>query len=269
MKKKLVSFLCVLTCVLSLAACGSEKPLTEIETSKIANCEAIANYTMAMVSQISPEMAIELGSIYNKEEMATLYSESLYGAYNVNVTSELGAFNGLLTTYNQMLSDMGGIVSTGSTTSEIKGDEIIVTIAVVGNECDGQIKFTFSNDIFSRFIEGDATANTSFSQKLHAAGANMGVAGLNTLLGMGTVFIMLILISFIISSFKLISGTGKKETKPVAQPAAVETPAAVEEDLTDDTELVAVIMAAIRAYEGEGSSDGFVVRSIKKANRRI
>ena len=35
----------------------------------------------------------------------------------------------------------------------------------------------------------------------------------------------------------------------------------------DDLELVAVIAAAIAAYEGAGSTDGFVVRSIRKVNR--
>ena len=42
--------------------------------------------------------------------------------------------------------------------------------------------------------------------------------------------------------------------------------APVEEDLTDDLELVAVISAAIAASENT-STDSFVVRSIKKVNR--
>ena len=52
---------------------------------------------------------------------------------------------------------------------------------------------------------------------------------------------------------------------PVAEPAPV-----VEEvvDYSDDLELVAVIAAAIAAYEGETSTDGFVVRSIRKVNKR-
>ena len=41
-----------------------------------------------------------------------------------------------------------------------------------------------------------------------------------------------------------------------------------EEDLTDDLELVAVIAAAIAASEGAATTDGFVVRSIKRANTR-
>ena len=41
------------------------------------------------------------------------------------------------------------------------------------------------------------------------------------------------------------------------------------EELSDDLELVAVISAAIAAYEGSGSTDGFVVRSIRKAYKKI
>ena len=47
---------------------------------------------------------------------------------------------------------------------------------------------------------------------------------------------------------------------PVAEPAV--------EDVTDDVELIAVIAAAIAASEGKTSTDGFVVRSIRKVNRR-
>ncbi|MBR6307782.1 MAG: OadG family protein [Lachnospiraceae bacterium] len=208
--------------------------------------------------------ANQLTKEYKKHETAAVF-QSLFGG----IEAKYGALEGMITTYRQMESDMGGIVETGDLTSAIEGKEIVVTMPVKGNECDGEIKFTYSNDIFTKFIEGNATAFTTFSQKMEEAGSHMGDAGLNTLLGMGSVFIVLILISLIIASFGLFKKkpeVKKEEVKQVA-PAAP----AVEEDLTDDTELVAVIMAAIRAYEGSGagSTDGFVVRSIKKANRRI
>ena len=91
-------------------------------------------------------------------------------------------------------------------------------------------------------------------------------AGINTLLGMGTAFAVLILISLIISLFPAIGKIGKKQAAPA--PAKAEPAPAVveEEDLSDDEELVAVIAAAIAAYEGStsASGDGFVVRSIRK-----
>ena len=96
----------------------------------------------------------------------------------------------------------------------------------------------------------------------------------NTLLGMGTVFIVLVFIAFLISLLPKLTGViesiGKKKT---AQPASsVSTPAPKpvvalqepEEELVDDLELVAVITAAIAASEGV-PADGFVVRSIKRS----
>ncbi len=97
---------------------------------------------------------------------------------------------------------------------------------------------------------------------------------MNTVIGMGTVFVVLILISLIISCFSLISKfekRGKKKEQKEAAPAPAADPVvsqiAAKEELSDDTELVAVIAAAIAAYEGAASTDGFVVRSIRKSNK--
>ena len=99
----------------------------------------------------------------------------------------------------------------------------------------------------------------------------------NTVIAMGTVFLVLILISFIISLLKFIPILMDKLTKkeepvqaiPQAQPApapkpVVQTPAAP----ADDTQLIAVITAAVAAaMEQDGvavPADGLVIRSIKK-----
>ena len=62
--------------------------------------------------------------------------------------------------------------------------------------------------------------------------------------------------------------SGKKEEKTVKETKVVqqiiETEEAYSEDLSDDAELVAVIAAAIAAYEGSGSASGYVVRSLKR-----
>ena len=90
---------------------------------------------------------------------------------------------------------------------------------------------------------------------------------------MGTVFAVLILIIALISSFALIpkiqeAFSGKKEEKKVTETKVVQQIVKNEEvayeDVTDDTELVAVIAAAIAAYEGSGSACGYVVRSLKR-----
>lgn len=92
-------------------------------------------------------------------------------------------------------------------------------------------------------------------------------AGLNTALGIGIVFLMLILISCIIALLKL-ANRPAKAAPAVKEPVKQAAPAA---DEADDTELVAVIAAAICAYEAaQGnavSPDSLVVRSIRKVNK--
>lgn len=159
----------------------------------------------------------------------------------------------------------------GEPSSKIDDDTIIVTIPVVDAKKDAEIEVIVSND---KFLELQSIAlNVKYS-----FGETMAKAGENTLVGIGTVFVMLVLISFIISLFayipKIQEAFTKKESpkaeaieKTVAQIAEKEE-AAASEDLTDDLELVAVIAAAIAAYEGQASTEGFVVRSIRKVNRR-
>lgn len=99
---------------------------------------------------------------------------------------------------------------------------------------------------------------------------------LNTVLGMGIVFCVLVLIAFIISLLGFLPklfGNKKKEVKVVkTQVAVTKEPTVVEpeeEELVDDTELVAVITAAIMASMGdEAPADGLVVRSIRRTNRK-
>ena len=99
-------------------------------------------------------------------------------------------------------------------------------------------------------------------------------AALNTVMGLGTVFVVLALLIFLISLFKYIPGSAaakkkeEKEAAPVPAPAAAPVPAAAPTaPAYDDKELVAVITAAIAASEGTSPS-GFVVRSIRKINRK-
>ena len=96
---------------------------------------------------------------------------------------------------------------------------------------------------------------------------------MNTILGMGTVFSVLIFISLVIYCFNFIPAIQKKFSKkkeqsaPAPAKAAAPAPAAapVEEETVDEGELVAAITAAICAYTGS-PPDGFVVRSIRRAD---
>ena len=95
-------------------------------------------------------------------------------------------------------------------------------------------------------------------------------AAVNTLLGMGIVFTVLILISGIIYLFKYIP-TGEGVAAAAKTPAAAEPPSEeTGESLQDDLQLVAVIMAAIMASKGvdpasaEAEECPYIVRRIKR-----
>mgnify|MGYP002625599610 FL=1 len=107
---------------------------------------------------------------------------------------------------------------------------------------------------------------------------------LNTLMGMGTVFAVLIFISLLISLFVYIPSIERalknrssrkekraaQEERPAPKRPIIEEAAEEEEELVDDGELVAVITAAIMAASSGTavSVDKLVVRSIKRVKRR-
>lgn len=101
----------------------------------------------------------------------------------------------------------------------------------------------------------------------------------NTGIGMGTVFAVLILISFIIYLFKFIPRLLNREKKSEAVRVAATAPAAEKKEVrdvsvsagssSDDRQLIAVIAAAVAAQMTEETgipvtADGLVIRSIKK-----
>ena len=104
----------------------------------------------------------------------------------------------------------------------------------------------------------------------NSIGAKMASAGANTLMGMGTVFVVLIFISLIISCFKVIPkitearANKNKKANITTEEGKSETVSANETvDASDDLELIAVIASAIAASENT-STDSFVVRSIRR-----
>ena len=108
----------------------------------------------------------------------------------------------------------------------------------------------------------------------------MAEATTNTIIGISVVFLALLFISFVISLFKYINKfeqklaerkAGKAAPAPKAEPAPAPAPVVEVAPEMDDLELIAVITAAIHAYEeaqGNVVEGDLVVRSIKKRNSR-
>lgn len=260
--KKFIAFLCTLTCILGLTACGgSGEALTAYEQQKVLYAEQSLSQDMVQVlSFFMDDEAYTAYSEYTMEELEYL-AESQLGVlvdgYGLKTAMESFHLSGQAT---------GAVLQVTSATAEIKGSQIIVNAKADCEKKDANIELIFSNDMFMK-LEGAALNPVSTKSEL------MEKAGLNTLLGMGTVFAVLILISAIIASFALIpkiqaafTKKNKNEVNNTGIDNAVAQIAQQEEILeeADDTELVAVIAAAIAAYEGSTNTDGFVVRSIRR-----
>ncbi|MDO4305254.1 MAG: OadG family transporter subunit [Eubacteriales bacterium] len=168
-----------------------------------------------------------------------------------------------VTSWDSSKEEVGELVETKDAEVEFDDEQYTVTVPVDFEKVDANFVYVFD-------AEGMPTSMSVDVQ--YPLSVTLQRAGLNTLMGLGTVFIMLVFLSFVISLFRFIPGLleGKKKDEPAAAaPAPVPVPAAapVVEEVTDDTELIAVIAAAIAASEGT-STDGFVVRSIRKVNRK-
>lgn len=149
----------------------------------------------------------------------------------------------------------------GETEVEASDDGYTATVPVAFEKADANFVYTFDEAGSPQSLSVDVQYPLSVTLQR---------AGLNTLMGLVIVFFMLIFLSFVISLFKYIPKLleGKKKEAPAPAPVpAVPAPAPVEAVVFDDSELIAVIAAAIAASEGT-STDDFVVRSIRKVNRK-
>ena len=258
MKQYMKRVLLVLSMVVSLFA------LSACSNKNAAEAETMDPQTASYISQISENL---LQTIAEMDEATAEESET-----SLIKQGEDGLASGL-TSWIGVMKDTGAFVSILSSDTELGEDDQYV--------CVVQAQFENRNVEFKAFYTMDPQSQNlnpvslTFSPE-YTVGENMAKAGMNTLLGMGTVFLVLIFISILISCFKFISVFENKvkaknaapapAAAPVAAPAAapVAAPAAEEEELVDDLELVAVITAAIAASTNS-STDSLVVRSIKRA----
>ena len=157
------------------------------------------------------------------------------------------------------------------TLSYVNGKVYVRVSGETGILCTIAINATYETRTcaFELVIDDDFNLDSGAINPTYTTGEKMEKAVLNTVLGMGTVFIVLIFISYIISLLQHVNKIGaKKQTAEEPQQTApapvVEEP---EDEEEDDCELVAVITAAIAASEGT-AADGLVVRSIRKVGRQ-
>ena len=262
---KIIALACAITCIFGLTACGEEVSYTKYEQDKLdfaktVSAEVIVPYMQNFMDDNEATRFDE----YTPEEVAYIFNQETYMEADGNVV------NGAVTSFNNAADAIGTITAIGTPTAEIDDDTIIVNVPVTGSLKEGYAEIIYSNDRF--FVLQAAALNEKAT-----LGDALVKAALNTVIGMGTVFAVLLLISFIISLFGYIpkiqawfeNRKKKEEVKEVSIDNTIAQIVEKEEvDVTDDFELVAVIAAAIAASEGAASTDGFVVRSVRKVNRR-
>lgn len=239
--KKIIKLFCVVSCLMvCFAGCGKE------EKGIAYNPDNVRAYLEFQITNIADGADEFVG-----DETATFINgEDVYDAAVASWNS---------------LSDECGEPTDSVSDFEIneQSDELNVTEVIQFEDRKVNITSTFEED------DGVFTMTSLSFEPVYTVGEKLKQAGMNTAMGMGTVFVVLIFISLVISLFNYIpqiteffskknkKGTAKETTAEVIQERVVE------QAQSDDTELIAVIAAAIAASENT-TTDSFVVRSIRK-----
>jgi len=247
--KRAVLGLTMAVCLFSLSACGGAgKKADGIDADMKAQLEQIpvASYLELYTGLEGKDSAQMKKSLEKKDEVAALAEG--------------------IDSWNNVKGDLGGFISASDSVKlEESKDGYTATVNTVFEKRSMDFTVTFDHKL-------SKITGVAFIPQYNMA-EKMEKAGFNTLMGMGTVFVVLIFISLLIGGFryisifeeKLLNKRNASETKVAAEAQPVFTePLAEEDELKDDLELAAVITAAIAASEGVSPS-GLVVRSIKRA----
>lgn len=235
MKKRLALICCIISCILVMAGCS----FSLVKTNENFDKKTLEENTDSFIQswfEYDFESAVTDYAGQLDDETLSQYKESgklrdKYGKYDKKDSSSLTITTDTATVTETVLTDSG------------------------------------SKLVFSVTYDEDGNTVSWNVEEYKSKGQIMGKAGLNTVMSMAIVFLVLIFIAVIIAQFKHLGNmfNKPKQAEPVVQQPVPVAPVAVEEveeDLTDDLELVAVITAAIAAASENECTDGLVIRSI-------
>ncbi len=253
MKKKISLLGLVLILIFCFTGCGKSDTTEYDETE-------LAQYSELFVQWFSSMSDQEFSSF---SELSDL--ELNLALMQTGFPVEGDSFLGMMSAWQAGVSECGSLVSMNNFEMTTGNDGATLTAEAKFEDRDATIAIVFD--------ESMNMENLTISAE-YSTGEILQKAGMNTILGMGTVFVVLIFLSFVIYLLKFIPVLEKKlrktpeksqeaDAEPFDAPTEPET-----HETADDAELAAVIAAAVAASEGV-SADGFVVRSIKrrKTNR--
>ncbi len=270
-KKPLLLLACLLLAVL-LGGCGREERQSEYEQQKIDQAIQISrDQFIPLFDNLSTGDNAQGIEDYTGEELAYMLEQQS----GLQVEGE--AVKSGITSFQLAKKEVGAIVDFGEAEAYVDEDAIVVRVDVKGEKKEAYVEVILSNDMFFRLQSAALNPVSTLGEKLERA-------ALDTVIGMGTVFAVLILISFVIHMLgyvpKLLGAKPQTQAAPKAAPAPAVAPAKTEvvsqQSGEDDGELAAAIVAAIVAYrsaeQADGPAvvpaDGFIVRSIRRRSRR-
>ena len=252
MKKKISILGLVLILVLGFTGCGSKSDATEYDKEEM---ELQAEFIIKLFNDGIKEEGIE--SLNSMTDLQL----NLFLIQDLGLQTEPDDFLTMIDAWQAGKEECGAYIDHDDFELEETNEGATLTAQADFEDRDGTIEFAFDENMVMESLTVSAEYST---------GEVLEKAGLNTILGMGTVFVVLIFISFIISLFGLIPAITKKfrknvktETVTTAEQASSVSNDTVETSDPQDEELTAVIAAAVAASEGT-STDGFIVRSIKR-----
>ena len=264
--KRVLSLICMIGACFGVVACSSTNTI-DTSTVKNQSKQDTIDYYKANIKQWAVDFITYLDEtdanqlVEDAENNVTLYEKTGI-RYLINYYGFNDATVQVYNSWNSTRDELGSLIDIDEDSIDIEISEetgelctISVTAAYENND---NVKFEFTID--DEYYVSGAAINPTYtvSQKMYKA-------AMNTVIGMGTVFVVLIFISFIISLFKYINRFQNKVSKKESQEdSRADVVKASDENLEDDYELVAVISAAIAAYEGETNSNGLIVRSIRR-----
>ncbi len=248
MKKKLTFLVCSLIAVFCLAACGSTADTT------------YGGYTASDLQAASQNIAEKY--VLTMDAAGAKQAADYYSTQAKTASTEEAEQYKTLSTLFSNWADTADVVGDFQGYSDFKIDKTgkTMTTTLFMNCSKRNAKLSVVYTVYNMKI---SSINV---EPVYTMGETLQKAGMNVVIGLCTVFVMLILISLLISCFRIIPYLQGKFTKKNEAPApAAEAPVSAAPAAEDENneELVAVIAAAIAASTGE-STDSFVVRSIRR-----
>ena len=275
--RKVKGILLSLSLVMTLLLSGTAAGAQESETSSEAALEA----EIALGTEMSAEGDLSQSDREALENFADQSIQTIVGMSEAEMEEYIHPSSILsipstsavssVQSWMEVKEELGDFVSVEDHEITVEDDTITVVSDCNFANGTGSVTTTISRDDLS--MEGMV-----FSTGEQTLGEKMKEAALNTLMGVGVVFVMLLFLCLVFAQIKHVNklaalfekkGPFAENVASVGAPAAaVATPvttgvSAAAADPMKDGALVAVMAAAIAAAEGT-SVDGFVVRSIKK-----